>query len=173
MIALWSALYHVNDIAYCCGPIRLYNAENMGTVNVGNGEYLLSCTNIREIGYHGSVADERLNWQNYSKEGLTVDVSNHTMDELYMELPITGYMGYGIDAEPGTEEPYITKERGAHGDIRIAVPAGYTGGIRIYYKGSAVSKVAELVSGLAVAAAIWEVFRKNKMQKETTGGNKV
>lgn len=41
LLAVFSEVYHVNSIAYVMPPTRLYNAENMGTVGVLNGEYLL------------------------------------------------------------------------------------------------------------------------------------
>lgn len=169
-IALWSALYHVNDIAYSNEPIRLYTAENMGTISVVNGEYLLDGMNIQEMGYHDPVADEGLLLKAYTKEGLTIslEVSNTTQNELYMELPITGYHGYGIDAEPGEEEPYITEERGSHGDLRIAVPAGYTGDIEISYKGFLMFRIAERVSGITILYWLGSCIWKRSVRRKET-----
>lgn len=152
MTALWSTLYHVNDISYNNRPIRLYTAGNMGSVSVVNGEYLLEGTNIQELQYHDPVADEGLLWRDYSKEGLTIGlhVENPTSGELCVELPLTGYRGYGIETDGGTAVPYITEERGAHGDLRIAVPSGYAGNILVSYKGFFIFRAAEWVSVLTV-----------------------
>lgn len=65
-----------------------------------------------------------------------------------MELPLTGYRGYGVDGDGGDQIPCITEERGAHGDLRIAVPAGYAGNITVSYKGFAIFRIAEGISVL-------------------------
>lgn len=152
VIALWATLFHVNEISYDHGSLRLYTAENMGNVSVVNGEYLLQGMDVSQMQYHDPVADEGLLWEDYDKKGLTINlhVENRTQQELYMELPLTGYRGYGLDADGETAVPYITENRGAHGDLRIAVPSGYAGNIRVSYKGFVLFRVAEGISGVSV-----------------------
>ncbi len=41
LVVFFSAVYHVNDCAFQASPIFLYNAENMGTTGIVNGEWLL------------------------------------------------------------------------------------------------------------------------------------
>ena len=150
--ALWSALFHINDISYNMRPTRLYTAENMGSESVMNGEWLLAGMDPQEMGYHDPVVDEGLFWKDYVKEGLMVQlyIENPTEKELYVELPLTGYRGYGLEADTGTVQPYITQERGAHGDLRIAVPSGYAGNVEVSYKGFAIFRVAEGISLLSI-----------------------
>lgn len=155
MIALWATLFHVNEISYNLGPIRLYTAENMGNISVVNGEYLLKGMDVQQLQYHDPIADEGLLWGDYDKKGLTINlyVENQTAQELHMELPLTGYRGYEIDADGETAVPYISEERGAHGDLRIVVPSGYEGNIRVAYKGFLLFRVAEGISG--ATALLW------------------
>lgn len=150
--ALWSALFHINDISYNMGPTRLYTAENMGNESVMNGEWLLAGMDPQEMGYHDPVADEGLFWRDYAKEGLKVQIyiENPTEEELYVELPLTGYRGYGLEADTGMTQPYIMQGRGNHGDLRIAVPSGYAGNVKVSYKGFAIFRVAEGISLLSV-----------------------
>lgn len=152
VIALWATLFHVNEISYNLGSLRLYTAENMGNVSVINGEYLLKETDVSQMQYHAPVADEGLLWGDYDKKGLTINlhVENRSAQELYMELPLTGYRGYGIDADGETAVPYIAGDRGTHGDLRIAVPPGYAGDIRVSYKGFFLFRAAEAISGVTV-----------------------
>lgn len=158
-ITLWATLFHVNEISYQLSPIRLYTAKNMGSISVVNGEYLLEGMDVRQMQYHDPVADEGLLWEDYDKQGLTIrlHVENRTAQKLYMDLPLTGYKGYvigykgdGIDTSGEAAVPYITEERGAHGDLRIAVPPGYAGDIRVRYRGFFLYRVAEGISGLTV-----------------------
>lgn len=167
LIIVLSAVYHVNDYAYQTAPVFLYNVENMGTVGVVNGEYLLAGTDIFEMSYHKPVAEEGLNWRNYEKEGTIVTISlENTADEpLYLELPLMGYKGYGIEEleSSGTSVPTISEERGSHGDLRLAVPAGYQGTIRVSWKGFGLYHVADFVSAVSIVTIIgvW-VYRRKK-----------
>ncbi len=183
-IAVWSAAFHVNDISYNMRPIRLYTAQNMGSASVVNGEYLLAgeqqgeaspapISEVAGMGFHDPAADPGLVWTEYVKEGLEVRlfVENRTEEELYVELPLTGYRGYDMETAPGTALPYITEERGAHGDLRIAVPAGYSGRIHVSYKGFAVFRAAEAVSLLTLL--LWAglaLRRRFGGRKETVHG---
>lgn len=166
--AVWAALYHVNDISYNMKPLRLYTAENMGNIGVSNGEYLLADMKPKEMGYHDPVADEGLLWENYTKEGLEIQmhIENPTGRELYVELPLTGYRGYGLDADERAGMPYVTEDRGAHGDLRIAVPAGYAGNIKVSYKGFAVYRVAEGVSFLFILICMGMCIRQKYRRKK-------
>ncbi len=172
-IVLWATLFHVNEISYERTPIRLYTAKNMGNISVVNGEYLLKGMSVQQMQYHDPVADEGLLWEDYDKQGLTISlhVENQTTRELYMELPLTGYKGYGIETLGETAAPYITEERGAHGDLRIAVPPGYTGNIRVSYRGFLLYRVAETISGVTVllCLGIGLAKRYRKVGKDARG----
>jgi len=171
--ALWATLFHVNEISYVHGSLRLYTAENMGNVSVVNGEYLLQGMDVSQMHYHDPAADEGLLWEDYDKKGLTISlhVENRTPQELYMELPLTGYRGYGIDADGETAVPYITENRGGHGDLRIAVPSGYAGTIRVSYKGFILFRVAEVISGVTVLLwlGVGMIRRYRKVGKVSRG----
>lgn len=148
-IAVFSAVYHVNDIAFEQEPVYLYAAENMGTIGVGSAEYLLDGTTVGEYHYHGPLAEEGLEWTDYHKNGLNISIhiSNFGTAQRYLELPVTGYRGYRIKCTDAQGEiPQITEERGAHGDLRLAVPAGFDGTVRIWYGGLTSFRLAELVS---------------------------
>lgn len=167
-----SAVYHVNSTAYGAPPIYLYNEENMGTANVGGGEYVLSETQISEIHYHEPAAEEGLTWTDYRKEGtnVTVSLENRTNEIRCIEIPLTGYKGYEVTA-PGseTELPFVSEERGAHGDLRLAVPAGYQGTVRVSYKGFMMFHVAEAVSLGCLAVLSGMYFYRRKTAQKAVG----
>lgn len=166
MLAIGSAIYHVNDIAYGDSPIWLYNAENMGTVSVINGEYLLEGTQVDDYHYHAPIAEEELEWSDYQKDGTTIQLYVHnTADEdRFLELPLTGYKGYAVKSEKTEDRlPYISQERGAHGDLRVVVPGDYQGVIKIYYEGYMSFRVAELVSLFSVISIIVYLTGRRRM----------
>lgn len=170
-----SAVYHVNSIAFEMGPVWLYNAENMGSVSVGNGEYLLLETELSELSYHKPVAEDGLHWSQYEQEGTNVWIAlDNTTDEVrYIEIPLFGYKGYGITKMTGdTDEVFITEERGAHGDLRLAVPAGYLGKIQIAYVGSVLFHLAEAVSFVSLAVILLQYFyqKRKRVRDEADNG---
>lgn len=172
-----SAVYHVDSIAFEARPIYLYNEENMGTANVGGGEYILAETQLSELHYHEPAAEEGLLWTGYRKEGtnVTISLENQTDEIRCIDIPLTGYKGYGVTAaDVGTELPSVSGERGAHGDLRLTVPANYRGTVQISYKGFMLFRVAEAVSlgGLAVLWGIY-LYRRTAARKPVgtkTGG---
>ncbi len=176
ILAVGSAVYHVNDLAYSDSPIWLYNGENLGTISVVNGEYLLKNTSPGEYYYHDPVAEEGLEWTDYEKNGTSIDISvkNTELRELFLELPLIGYKGYEVEADAlSGQVPYITAERGDHGDLRIAVPGGYEGRLKISYKGFVSFRVAEVISAAtaAILAAYWMYRRLRwKSQKQQLSG---
>lgn len=148
VICVGSAIYHADKIAVESAPIYLYEAENVGTLGVGKGEYLLE-----EAGafanYHDPVAEEGLEWSDYDQHGTSVEIflNNQTGEMRFVEIPLMGYKGYQLEVSEQTEiVPYIAEEVGNHGDLKLAVPAGYQGDVRIYYDGFPIFHVAEAVS---------------------------
>lgn len=153
MVCVCSCVYHVNDIAFTTEPIYLYTAENMGTVTLINGEYLLDAADSTDYYSHGPKAEAGLSWYSYEKRGTesSISLQNEAEEVKYLEIPLTGYQGYAIELVEGSgETPYLSDKRGDHGDLRIAVPGGFQGRVRIWYKGFAIFRVAEVVSGIGI-----------------------
>jgi hypothetical protein len=176
VIAIFSAAYHVNDIAYERSPTRLYSAENMGQISVGAGEYLLREINWYEAGdlytYHKPVAEEGLNYTDYYKKGtnISIHVQNTQDTQRYLEIPLISYPGYGISCIPDddttSDTPIISLQNGSHEDLRIAIPDSWSGTIRIRYKGFLLFRVAELVTLFTILGLLLSYFyrRKNKFR---------
>jgi hypothetical protein len=167
VILVGGALYHVNDIALNSSAIRLYTAENMGTINTWNFNFMPEDCMLSDFYYHQPVADEGLTYYNYTKNGTTVtmELDNTTDGTLYLELPLTGYKGYELKSEMSDDTPSITEERGAHGDIRIAVPAHYQGTITIAYGGIKIFRVSELITIVSVVLLLLLIYREKKGKK--------
>lgn len=170
-LAVGSAVYHVNDIAFVSAPVYLYDTENFGTIGVGSGEYLLEETGIfaLDVPSHDPVAEEGLEWSDYTQRGTKAKIylSNQTDGLLYVELPLTGYQGYKLKTwEQQEVVPYITEEVGAHGDLKIAVPAGYSGGISVFYGGFPIFHAAEAVSLATLAAMAAGCFYQKRRKRK-------
>lgn len=161
LIMIGSAVHHVGSIAFDAAPVWLYNIENMGTIGIINGEWLLEETDLSEMYYHKPVAEEGLAWSEYEKRGTNVSLrlENESGEVHYIEIPLTGYKGYGIKASDcGMGYPVISEQRGAHGDLRVRVPAGYRGTVEIFYEGFVLFHVAEVLSLLGLAVILGYAF---------------
>lgn len=176
IVSVGAAMFYVNDFAMTRGPSFLYNVENMGTLGVVNGEYLLEGTAAEDFYYHKPTAEDGLIYSDYEKNGTNVRMllENITDETHFIEIPLTGYRGYEIrqEGEEAGDSPYITEERGSHGDLRIAVPGGYRGVVHISYQGFALFHVAEAVSLISLAAILAICFyrRKNRRPTEQVNG---
>ncbi|MBQ7955108.1 MAG: hypothetical protein IJ282_05110 [Lachnospiraceae bacterium] len=166
ILTIGTSVYHVNDIVYRNDPVWIYNAENIGTVSIVCGEYLLAGTHESQYYYHGPVAQEGLEWSNYEKKGLDIclDVQNKTETEKYLELPLTGYKGYRVECSKDKELPRISDERGNHGDLRVAVPAGYEGTLEVSYEGFGCYRVAEVISLTTIIGICLYAMYHRRMQ---------
>lgn len=176
VIAVGSAVYHVNSIAYETGAVYLYEAKNMGTKNVGGGEYLLEEVGrlASDVYYHAPVTEDGLDWSDYQQKGTNAELylDNQTERTLHVEIPLMGYKGYKLKVSEQAEEiPYITEEVGNHGDLRIAVPAGYQGRISISYAGFPIFHAAEVISLVSLAAMICVYFYHKR--KKIQNGNEI
>ena len=150
--ALLTGIYYGSSLTGEQSFVYLYNIENIGSIAVVNGEYLLQGTTADNMYYHAPAAWEGLNYSEYEKEGakIRIRVENITDEEQILVLPLFGYRGYGVkilEGEvSGKQIPYISEARSEHGDLEVVIPAGYEGKLLIYYRGFPVFTVAEIVS---------------------------
>lgn len=166
VLGLGSAVYHVGNIVYESSPVFLYAAENMGTNSVGNGEYLLEEMPLfaLDMYYHKPVAEAGLEWSDYEQRGtrISLQVDNKAKEARFLELPLGGYQGYTVksDVSRNAEQPEIADQVGTHGDLRVRIPAGFYGKIRVFYEGFGIFHIAEAVSLVSVAVLLVGWIRK-------------
>jgi hypothetical protein len=144
-------------------PTQLYTAENKGTTDTWNTDYTIAGLDVSDIYFHGPKTDEGIKYRKYVKKGTTITMylENDTADTLYLELPLTGYYGYDIQSSPDNEEtPYLTSQRGEHEDIRVAVPGGYSGNIKISYCGNYAFHIADAVSIVTIIIIAIQLIKK-------------
>lgn len=182
VLAAGSALYQTNDILQERGSVRLYTAENMGTTSSWSRNFIFAENEQEEFSYHQPVAEEGLLWWNYDKKGtnIRISVKNESGQERSLELPLLGYRGYAVqtreqggetegnrEADRTVEVPVVAETRGAHGDLKIAVPAGYEGDLEIFYRGMPLFDVAGGISAgsLILGAAGAYVLKRRKSRR--------
>ena len=73
-LGIGNTIYHVNDIARNMPPIYLYDAKNLGTTQLGNGEFLIEEVGpiALDVDYHPPVSSANLQWSDYQKKGTNI-----------------------------------------------------------------------------------------------------
>lgn len=157
------SLFQTND-ALLNGdvPLRIYSIENIGHSAVLGAEYLPLNSELPSS-YHGANASEGVSVLSFEKENLntrtelTVEAGE---EEYYVELPMLCYKGYRAkDTETGESFEVVP---GNNYEVRVLLPAGYRGTLRVWYAGMWYWRLAEAVSlvcFLAIAAG-WIVCHK-------------
>lgn len=151
ILSLLLGVYFEENSLFQVEPIRLYNRENYAKVSVGNAEYLLDDSKLFDYQYHEPLLDDGLNMRNYKKKGLQVDaeIENTSSEIRYVEFPLTGYLGYQIEVDSyEMNVPFINPTRGAHGDLKVAIPGEYKGNLSIRYREPHCFRVAGVISAI-------------------------
>ncbi len=170
----------ITPLAYCdrllqqgdALHVRLF-ADLDQTSSVGDAEYL-------PHGSDGTApyridepvnAAAGLNVESFSRAGtrITIAVSNAASADGAVDLPLIYYPGYtAFAADGGT----FALEKGAFCRIRLIVPAGFAGTIRVVFSGRPLWRAAEAVSFLTAAAlaAVYVRARKRGAPLKASAG---
>ncbi len=155
------ALFQTNNIAYVTSPLRLHTAENMGSIGVSNGEYILADTVLNDYHAHPPISGDGIIYSDYNKKGteITLKVQNLTSQDSYIDMPLIGYRGYVVNKPLS-----VSKERGFNNDLRIIVPANYSGTLHVAYKEMTLYLIADIVSLLTLLGLL--VYAGSIMKKK-------
>lgn len=167
LVGIVGTSYQLSQIVMTDYKVQLYTAANMGTSALICGEYLLTDEPEAEFTYHDPIAEDPLTWNQYEKRGTNIEihVENPTDKSLLLELPLQGYKGYQAVDEKG-KEVMISEERGAHGDLKLIIPAAYSGNISVSYVGFPIFRVAEGITVISImSSVIWGVNRCIRRRK--------
>lgn len=166
--ALLSASYYVDQVVTNENVIRIYTTENMGTTSTWNRNFIFNDMDISDFKYHLPAADAGVSYSEYFQRGITIGMKLQNMNAhtAFIELPLTGFKGYGVkgNVKSGDSLPYVCAERGAHGDLRLAIPAYFEGDIEVGYYGNGITKAFEWISVIGV---VWICLRGKKICLKT------
>lgn len=130
------------------GLLRLYSMENAGTTQILGAEYLPIDAEISHMTYHAPVLGNGVTMENYEKDGLEVTADVYAEEASYVEFPLLYYRGYEAESlDAGGQK--VALEKGDNCDVRLILPEGYQGRVRVRYTGMWYWHVAEVVSVIA------------------------
>lgn len=122
--------------------IRKNHYNTFTTNEIGNGEYLLSNTDLFELKnkvYGFNTNNDELIFD-YSKKGtkVVINYSNNLTSDTYIEIPLFNYLGYDINSN-------LKVENGTNDFMKIYLE-DENGSFEIYYKGTSIQKISYIIS---------------------------
>lgn len=139
--------YYVND-----------NSVNMNAIS--NGEYIPTGTDKEMFGDDNVYAGEGSEIIDSSKTGGTLEINclNSSSKESYVDVPFLYYKGYKAIDEDSRESLDVTSGEGMR--VRVILPSGYSGVVRIIFSEPVIWKISEALS-IASLILLIEVIMKN------------
>ncbi|MDE6386290.1 MAG: hypothetical protein K2L82_00630 [Lachnospiraceae bacterium] len=102
----------------------------------------------------------------YQKKGTKAVVVYTADKECYIELPIQSYFGYRAYDEEGNR---LTIERGTGARMRFTVQGdGQEHTIHVRYGPNPVFIIANLISALAIAYIVWQIYKRRRGSQESS-----
>lgn len=157
-LALVFGTYQLNDILRSReAPLRLYSAQNMGSISILGGEYLPTGVEFSHFdSAHGPVYPENVELTDYEKRGLAVEAGIQAEGSGWVEFPLLYYKGYRACVS-GTGEG-LTVQKGDNADVRVLLPEGFSGKIRVWYAEMWYWHLAEVISVLSGLGFLFYYF---------------
>lgn len=138
------------------GNEQVYSTCEIPYLHIGNGEYLPSCAGEYKIvgELDGKIKEpEECQVLEVEKQGLVyrLEIDNKTNMEQILQLPLFDYPNYQVRAENG-QKVVISKE--SNGYVRLVVPAGFDGTVKLWYQIPVVWRICEVLSFLSLVGAL-------------------
>lgn len=170
MVVLWSLLlsntYNLESCVISSGAIKLYdNTQSVGYLS--GAEYL-----IWEEGYwekypilrqwDNAKSSENVDTWDYCIGDLsaTMSVQNNSDKEGYSDISLLLYKGYRAKSDSGE---LLNCSFGENNVIRVAIPAHFSGSIRVYFQSPIYWRVAEICSLFGwILIVFWAIDRRKE-----------
>lgn len=167
LVTLLANAFMLDQIMWDVVATRFYSESSLKVAGTGTfwHEYAPFGTEINELKNEDfSLSDENVSVTRYEKKYLTIDahIKNDSEKDEYAEFKLFYFPGYVVDAD--STSVYCMK--GENGIIRVNIPAGYEGDIRIYFRTPMKWRLCYFISFCSILAIIVVVLRnKNGIMK--------
>ncbi len=161
-----TSAYYLDTQQANAGFFRIYDEVCMGNGYISGGEYVLLGTDVSKLTYGSSAAGEGVTIRSLQQEGthVTCDVENVTAAESYIEVPLLYYKGYQAQDATGSA---LAVSIGDNNVLRIAVPAAYSGEIRVQFTDLWYWRLSEVVSLISLVA-VCVLYARGRVQRRKT-----
>lgn len=130
---------------------RPYDTTDLNSCLLGSEEYLPAGTNLSLLSLAEPIADEGVEIHHYEKEGTNIQLRLTNRSEIgYVELPLLYYKGYV--ALSGSD--ILPLGKGTNNVIRLELPAGFDGEVKVYFHEPLSWRISEIISLLTLLGII-------------------
>lgn len=149
--------WYFYDFAFSGEPYRVYHTHELYTMQMYSYDYLPEGTDPDAIQENAVQCVNTAPLEAYRKRGTTIDcIVCAEADGGYVEFPLLYYKYYRcIDMD--TSEP-LPVSAGQNNVVRVTLPAGYSGHIKVSFVEPWFWRLAEAVSLLTLIAAVIALF---------------
>ena len=135
--------------------------QNTSPLTSWANDYNYCGTNISKL-YAGVYKSDEFTVTDWEKKGLSIDMTVESKTkgtDGKVEVPLLYYPGYKAVDSNGNKLECL---RGTNDVLSIAVPSGYSGTVKIRYKGLAFWKISDIISLMSLLIIIAYVILKKK-----------
>ncbi|MCM1568086.1 MAG: hypothetical protein NC081_01415 [Roseburia sp.] len=158
---LTSGLYTLNHINRDHQRYTIYNEEGMGFGYISGAEYLIHGTDQSLLTFEDPAFSDGILLSDYQKDYLdiTLHCVNSSSQEGYIDLPLLLYKGYRAYAtqNAGQKLP-LEITYGNNNLVRILIPAGFEGQLRVCFVSPVYWRIAEVLSLLSLILLLWQIL---------------
>lgn len=145
----------------------MFPYEKLSTASVGLGEYLPSAVPDYDYSLHRGdkveCSDENAEYTLSRENGYTrLTVANLEQDTVF-EVPVYMYRGYTAENEQSgmSYTTYVSD----NGLVEFELPRGTTGTIKVYYKGTLIQKLSDMISIVTIFGLLMAVLCNREKNK--------
>ena len=157
----------------CAGPYLRSMIEDSAALEFGQGpapymltpEYQIEGTDVGNTRSHAVLAEGDVTLTQYEKRGTQVSAVVKAETDAALTLPLFGFDGYAAEVEGQRMEVGL----GDNNRLTVALPAGTSGTLRVWYEGKAVWRVCDMIS-LATLAAVLVCAARRRRKKGAAPG---
>ncbi len=165
LLAVVGVQYRLDNRLDIMGAEWLYDTASVGRTDYNVKEYLRPGTDIQVLDPNRIATDEKVELISYVKENISVEmtVKNLSGQNGYVEVPLLYYEWYQAKTQ---QNDRLDTTPGENNVLRVWIPAGYCGGVRIFFKEPLLWRGAEALSLLTVLIMVSvEIIRRRTWRK--------
>ena len=154
-------MYMLDYVAKDQNHYNLYHEEGMGFGYISGAEYLIEGTDEEKLTFDNPVAGPKVTILSYEQKALHVKMECRNVGGYsYVTLPLLSYKGYR--AKDGEGRRLVVTD-GTNHLLRVQVPAGFAGEIRVDFVSPLYWRISEIISlaTLIGLLAAWKFGRKD------------
>ena len=155
-----------SELLLTSGMYKIYEENAMGNSYLSGREYLPLGTNENLLKAGKVVYTDGIKISSYQKRDLQVsfECTNLSGKDGYVELPLLNYKGYQVKGN--SAQSGLLLEDGSNHVVKVKIPTGFSGEIRVAFISPVSWRVAEGVSYAAWLACIYFGIRGYRRQRK-------